>query len=431
MKSGKIFIYTFSMAVILGMLSSIPAFSKEVIRPEEVKSKRQVIYDDASYKKLDSLWQEYYKEYPSEYAYANWMYAARYAGDKNYSKLLDKGVEKYPANPTLLYLKGLQYCHMEQEPKGMEYFEKAVALDPNYGDPWFGLVTYFMESREYDKLDNALKRLLESGDITEEIMDYNYNVLIGLEKNAIIFTNGDNDTYPIWILIRVLHVRPDVTIVNRSLLNTSWYPIYVIEQGLPRFIGSGELEKLRSDLDKNKKSDTYSPGGRYGDTLILRIIESAKIAGRPAYLAKTMYTSKQLKPLVEAGRDIGLAWLVTPSKMDKSELYHRVYNIWLKDFRTEGISGWRLLHLPESAAGNFIIPNYAYGIASNLEALKKYAPDLRLKLFEWYNKYIERLLSEDNKYKMAYVWSCYASDVGEINKWCQEQGVKCGESDKK
>jgi hypothetical protein len=71
----------------------------------EVKSKRQVVYDSETYGKLKEMWKRYYDEYPSEYAYANWMYAARYAGDPGYSELLDRWLKKYPANPTLLYLK--------------------------------------------------------------------------------------------------------------------------------------------------------------------------------------------------------------------------------------------------------------------------------------------------------------------------------------
>ena len=133
----------------------------------------------------------------------------------------------------------------------------------------FAAVPLWMTVENYDDHDRSGRYVAP---------EYAYNMLMSLEENAILFTNGDNDTFPLWYLQEVERVRTDVRVVNLSLLNTPWYirqlknqwsresaplPISLTEEEIDRIgFQRWEPQEIALPVDKEKlleSSEVYVP----------------------------------------------------------------------------------------------------------------------------------------------------------------------------
>jgi tetratricopeptide (TPR) repeat protein len=74
--------------------------------------------------------------------------------------------------------------------------------------------------------------------------DFGYNMLASCDDGGVLFTNGDNDTFPLWYSQNVEDTKPAVTVANLSLLQTPWYIKQMKDIGVPISFTDYEIENI-------------------------------------------------------------------------------------------------------------------------------------------------------------------------------------------
>ncbi|KAA3616190.1 MAG: DUF2723 domain-containing protein [Calditrichaeota bacterium] len=193
--------------------------------------------------------------------------------------------------------------------------------------------------------------------------DYSKNILESCEKDAIVFTNGDNDTFPLWYLQTVEGIRRDIRVVNLSLLNTGWYikqlrdfepkvpislgdealeriapmpwvepktvAIKVPDESLAKWMNADEITDDHRELRFEVGPTLMGQGIRVQDIMILHILSQNKFE-RPVYFAVTVSPDNKVG-LGNYLRMDGLAFRVLPvtkpkDGIDPEVLSDRIFN---------------------------------------------------------------------------------------------------------
>lgn len=142
--------------------------------------------------------------------------------------------------------------------ESFKYLQKAYAIYPENVDLYDDFMAYYeMNDNEMDRRSFSTK-LYKSNTISDYIMEYNYNVLMSLPKNAILFTNGYDDTYPIWVTQDVKKVRKDVSIINIGLLEDKLYKEKVFKRAGLKYKTKLKGNELMIDVvESNSEKNIY------------------------------------------------------------------------------------------------------------------------------------------------------------------------------
>ncbi|MEE2753962.1 MAG: DUF2723 domain-containing protein [Candidatus Latescibacterota bacterium] len=209
--------------------------------------------------------------------------------------------------------------------------------------------------------------------------DYAYNILETCEPNAILFTNGDNDTYPLWFLQHVEGIRRDVRIVNLSLIKTAWYieQLRDLEPAIPMGLTDDEIKAKMVAYPWTKPEDltiagmtikgTDIPTARYrsgagtvpvieAHTVMIWWILNKVNWSRPVYFAVTVPNSNQagLRPYLSME---GMAYRVVPEygpgQFDPAKTKRNL----MKTYRYRGINQTELYKDPVARRllGNYLV----------------------------------------------------------------------------
>jgi len=135
-------------------------------------------------------------------------------------KTIVESAEKHIPNTFEYYylkMRSQSFNEIDGDMKEFEYYLfKAQEIRP-YDDliiDW--LLNHYILKNDKANIELVCKKWYESNEMPQEILTTAYNMLISLEKNAVLLVYGDNDTYSAWVLQNAKNIRPDVLVMNVS-----------------------------------------------------------------------------------------------------------------------------------------------------------------------------------------------------------------------
>lgn len=205
------------------LLTLFPAI---LFAQETVYSIIEIKRENSFYEEQFQLWKAETKKNPKNVeAWGNLYRAARY---NNFpAALREEAAREELAKIVEDMLKAIPNTYEAYEiaawnaPFGKEkynYLKKAYAIDPSQPRILEGMFSYNYRKGNWKEAHKNMNDWYETGAMAPQLLQYCNNFLACIEKNGVFITQGDNDSYPTWMLQIAQNVRPDVAVINASIL---------------------------------------------------------------------------------------------------------------------------------------------------------------------------------------------------------------------
>jgi hypothetical protein len=313
MKKAGIFLLT--CILLFSIFSNTFSQTKQ---PEPVRRIVYEVHPDEWYQQQAKLWkQEIDKNPKNAKAWHNYYNAVRYEnflnsyndpGKKEKLEKIVNELKQHTPNSWEYYY--LRFFNSGHDVKKFSDAEKAYKIDPTRPDIYYEFICHNELIGNEDEVRKFYKKLYKSKDISPKLVNYNYNVLMSTEENSILFTNGDNDTYPARMLQETKGIRNDVTILNASMSTAGTY----LERNLKKIgikVKRENLFKKAVETDINGKK-SFSPN-RYFKIMLEEI--SKQKPDIPIFFASTLY-QQYYNHIKDDTYIVGLAFCYSKEKID-------------------------------------------------------------------------------------------------------------------
>ncbi len=315
------------------LLSSCGITSGQAETPQPVPRIVYEIYPNEWYLAQQKIWKREIEKNPrNAEAWHNYYNAVRYArfeetidtpSKKERLSQIIRDMEQAIPDSYELYLLRFK---TEADFGNIDLIRKAHQLRPDAAEPYYDLIVDAEINGNRRQVHQYYEKLHTTRDIPQWLLDYNYNVLMSLKPNAILFTNGDNDTYPIRMLQEVFAVRRDVLVMNINLSAIKGYFTHKLTSRKINF-DYADFHKVAFHVDSQRgKQFSHS---RFIQKLCEEL--TAQHPDIPLYFGLTVYKA-YYNSLKEDLYIVGLAYRYSKKRMDNLALLKKHFE---RDFRLD------------------------------------------------------------------------------------------------